>query len=79
MSSIFLWKGCCVGVAADTETVDELCMIVRGWEELRQQRVGAYHGEARRSASLNRRPSAKDRAARPLVECAGSHAKLGAW
>jgi hypothetical protein len=29
MSSIFLWKGCCVGVAADTETVDELCMIVR--------------------------------------------------
>jgi hypothetical protein len=25
MSSIFLWKGCCVGVAAETETVDELC------------------------------------------------------
>ena len=23
-SSIFLWKGCCVGVAADTDTVDEL-------------------------------------------------------
>jgi hypothetical protein len=27
-SSIFLWKGCCVGVAADTETVDELCMLL---------------------------------------------------
>src|SRR5689334_5106936 len=25
-SSIFLWKGCCVGVAAETETVDELCV-----------------------------------------------------
>jgi hypothetical protein len=24
MSSTFLWKECCVGVAADTETVDEL-------------------------------------------------------
>ena len=23
-SSIFLWKGCCVGVAAETEMVDEL-------------------------------------------------------
>jgi uncharacterized membrane protein YhiD involved in acid resistance len=27
-SSTFLWKECCVGVAADTETVDELCMLV---------------------------------------------------
>lgn len=24
-SSTFLWKGCCVGVATDTETVEELC------------------------------------------------------
>jgi hypothetical protein len=29
MSSILLWKECCVGVAADTETVDELCIVVR--------------------------------------------------
>jgi len=27
-SSIFLWKGCCVGVAADRDTVDELCESV---------------------------------------------------
>jgi hypothetical protein len=25
ISSTLLWKGCCVGVAADTETVEELC------------------------------------------------------
>jgi hypothetical protein len=27
ISSTRLWKGCCVGVAADTEAVDELCKI----------------------------------------------------
>jgi hypothetical protein len=36
MASIFLWKECCVGVAADTETVDELCIVVRMCAEQQQ-------------------------------------------
>jgi hypothetical protein len=51
MSSIFLWKGCdCVGVVADTETVDELCIVV-SCGSFDSSRGVTYHGEARRSAT----------------------------
>jgi hypothetical protein len=51
MSSIFLWKGCCcVGVVADTETVDELCIIVSCGSSEGSRGV-AHHDEARRSAT----------------------------
>jgi hypothetical protein len=46
MSSIFLWKGCWVGVAAETETVDELCMTVSLGQKCSS---AAYHSQARRS------------------------------
>jgi hypothetical protein len=36
ISSIFLWKACCVGVAADTDTVEELC----GAGQRLQQQLG---------------------------------------
>jgi hypothetical protein len=37
MSSTFFWKECCVGVAADTETVDELYMPVSMLGEWKRQ------------------------------------------
>jgi hypothetical protein len=50
ISSIFLWKECCVGVATDTETVDELCISVSRVRGGNTHVVAiAYHDEARRS------------------------------
>src|SRR3954447_4894553 len=60
MSSTFLWKGCCVGVVADTETVDELYIDVSTRKGCDNELGVAYHDEARRRASLSRRPSVDD-------------------
>jgi hypothetical protein len=55
-SSILRWKEFCVGVAADTETVDELCILVsrvRGESRVRWKLTMVKRG----AQDLIRRPS----------------------
>jgi hypothetical protein len=68
-SSILRWKGCWVGVAADTETVDELCVSVSNVRAMGPS-CRAYHGEARRSRPHPTSISKENVAARPRVEFA---------
>ena len=67
-SSTFLWNGCCVGVAAETETVDELCPSGQhagrssaGSISRTMMKQKLYH--------LIRRPSGKNESCPTAVEC----------
>ena len=76
-SSTFLWNGCCVGVAAETETVDELCpsgqhagRSIAGSVTRTMMKQKLYH--------LIRRPSGKNESCPTAVECRGHAQSLRA-